>query len=167
MREYISEYIEKKVLKLEKEFDKVIQEIKSDLHGLETSVANIKDFTEKNISEMTSIPGSDEMGVKQRWHGVQIYFIRMSDTVKIGFSKSAVHRCNALQTANPYTLELLGYFNGQIHDENQIHEELDRYRIRGEWFEFNDDVKKFIKDIIKERKGHYLTKRIDAYESPK
>ena len=30
-----------------------------------------------------------------------------------------------------------------------------------------DKVKKFIKDIIKERKGHYLTKRIDAYESPK
>ena len=125
MREYTSEYIEKKVLKLEKEFNKVVREIQSDLHELETSVANIKDFTEKNISEMTSIPGSDEMGTKHKWYGVQIYFIRMSDTVKIGFSKSAALRCNALQTANPYTLELLGYFNGQIHDENQINEELD------------------------------------------
>ena len=158
MREYISEYIEKKVLKLEKEFDKVIQEIKSDLHGLETSVANIKDFTEKNISEMTSIPGSDEMGVKQRWHGVQIYFIRMSDTVKIGFSKSAVLRCRALQTANPYTLELLGYFNGHVHDEGQIHEDLSQFLIRGEWFEYNEEVQKYIKNILEERKGYNLTK---------
>ena len=166
-QKYISEYTEKKVLKLEKELYKFMDEVRSDLHGLEESVANIKDYTEKSITEITSIPESDEMAVNRKWHGIQIYFIRMSDTVKIGFSKSAALRCNSLQTANPYTLELLGYFNGHVHDEGHIHEDLSQFRIRGEWFEYNEEVQKYIKNIIKERKGYNLKERVDVYEQPK
>jgi hypothetical protein len=60
--------------------------------------------------------------------------------VKIGWAKDPVRRMAALQTANPWTLQILGVMAGTVLQEKALHRRLKHLRIRGEWFRREGDV---------------------------
>lgn len=73
-----------------------------------------------------------------------IYAIRQigSDFYKIGISKSPEARLQALQTANPNTLELVASFNvGKLASqlETGIHITFQKHRVSGEWFNLTEE----------------------------
>lgn len=65
-----------------------------------------------------------------------IYFIQMDriGPIKIGFTTDIKNRLLQLQTANPYPLNLLLYYPGEIEDEKEIHAGFREMRLEGEWF---------------------------------
>lgn len=78
-----------------------------------------------------------------------IYFIRVGQFIKVGYSADALERIRSLQTANPYPIETLAICEGDPGMEADIHRRLAKYRIRGEWFAHADQP---IQSIIHELK---------------
>jgi hypothetical protein len=77
-----------------------------------------------------------------------IYFIydSVNNVVKIGKSheESLYSRLASLQTGNVTKLDLLGVMTGYTEKEAELHLKFDEYRIRGEWFEYNEEIKNYI-----------------------
>lgn len=68
----------------------------------------------------------------------QVYLIQAGSTnlYKVGYtSKTPEERRAALQTGNPYPLEVVTAWQGSQEDERRLHSLLDPYRREGEWFE--------------------------------
>lgn len=63
-----------------------------------------------------------------------IYFIRVQNYIKIGYSRRPQTRIVTHQTSNPQAIEVLGIFPGDKSVEVSLHRELADYRVRGEWF---------------------------------
>ena len=66
-----------------------------------------------------------------------IYFIQSGENgpIKIGYTDNNIQdRLNQLQTANPYHLKLLWYYQGSLQDEKELHGKFEHEHIRGEWF---------------------------------
>jgi len=71
------------------------------------------------------------------------YFIQSGDFVKIGVSKDPKHRLVQLQTANPNKLRLI---HTTSIPEAELHIMFNKYREKGEWFLFSQDIKDFIEE---------------------
>jgi DNA-binding XRE family transcriptional regulator len=71
-----------------------------------------------------------------------VYFVRAGKDgpVKIGWSKDGAVRIKALQTAHHMRLELIRQLDGTIELEHRFHSYFASKRIRGEWFEFDDEM---------------------------
>lgn len=72
-----------------------------------------------------------------------VYFIQseVSGAVKVGFTKSSPwKRLSEIQVSTPDQLVLLGTKPGDEQVERDLHEQLQRHHIRGEWFEPHEDV---------------------------
>lgn len=78
-----------------------------------------------------------------------VYFIANDAAVKIGFSADPAGRLRDLQTASPYSLQLLGAVEGGKKHERAIHAALDEFRLRGEWFRLCPEVTGFVERAIK------------------
>lgn len=78
-----------------------------------------------------------------------IYFIKSGDNgpVKIGYAVNITDRMEQLQTANPEKLEVILSLPGTFHKEKEIHEQFKHNRLRGEWFEYSDDLKRYIDEV--------------------
>ena len=77
----------------------------------------------------------------------EIYFIQIQPPigpVKIGISKSVCNRLATLQTANPYSLELLYSYPGTNEDEQDLMQYWKDYSMKGEWFHPVDGIFNFI-----------------------
>lgn len=74
---------------------------------------------------------------------VKTYFIRCNDKVKIGRTQDVQRRLKALQTANPDTLTLLGYIEGDL--ERYLHNKFQKHHFRGEWYYLDQEIMDFIK----------------------
>jgi hypothetical protein len=74
-----------------------------------------------------------------------IYIISCDDikTCKIGFSKTPELRLQQLQTANPYKLEIVYVENGDSQKEKYYHSLFKDFKMEGEWFEYNDEIKNY------------------------
>ena len=78
-----------------------------------------------------------------------IYFITQGDEyVKIGYGVDPEARLSQLQVGNPERLKLLACFSGGQQEELCLHDFLKALRIRGEWFEFNEEVRRFIHVLV-------------------
>ena len=68
-----------------------------------------------------------------------LYIIQSDVTgmIKIGRSKNPEKRLKQLQTGNPNRLKLIATFKGQGWKEKLIHEDLKRWRKKGEWFSYD------------------------------
>jgi hypothetical protein len=66
----------------------------------------------------------------------EVYFIRCSRYVKIGYSADggAHGRMANMQTASPFELELLGVIPGDTETEGLLHQLFRIIHVRGEWF---------------------------------
>ena len=68
-----------------------------------------------------------------------LYIIQSDVTgmIKIGRSSNPQKRLKQLQTGNPNCLKLIASFKGEGWKEKLIHEELKRWRKKGEWFSYD------------------------------
>jgi len=78
-----------------------------------------------------------------------VYFIYASevDRIKIGYTNgvSVERRLADLSCASPCSLELYCLFSNVRQGlESAIHKRFKKYRIRGEWFDFDDSIKEFL-----------------------
>lgn len=80
----------------------------------------------------------------------RVYFIfnPARNAVKIGYTRSVDRRFRNLQTASPDKLELLGYIKGNRSAEAEFHERFAIHKSNGEWFEYVDEVKSAIADLL-------------------
>jgi hypothetical protein len=75
-----------------------------------------------------------------------VYFIRAGDAIKIGRTTNLAARFRALATASPVPLELLATVSGGRELEAQLHREWQHLHIRGEWFEADEELLRFIRE---------------------
>lgn len=87
----------------------------------------------------------------------KLYLIKhQAGPVKIGISKKPGERLRAVQICCPYQLELLGTISvpegvRTRTKENEIHNDLSKYNMRGEWFDLPDHIEeKLVNQIDKE-----------------
>jgi len=75
----------------------------------------------------------------------QLHIYLIADTqhnvCKIGISTNVEQRLNGLQTAYPYTLSIIGSFEGTVLDELAAHRKYSKHRLSGEWFALTDEIK--------------------------
>lgn len=81
-----------------------------------------------------------------------IYFVRAigSDHVKIGYTKDAAsmnRRLKALQTGQPWKLEILRTVDGDMWLESWYHQLFHRERMNGEWFNYCPAMRDAVPDI--------------------
>lgn len=92
-----------------------------------------------------------------------IYFMRkgLEGPIKIGYTSSlAETRMAQLQVGHHEQLYLLGTIIGTISDEYSLHKELERYSIRGEWFEPALELLIVIADAIENKKEWYYFRQV-------
>lgn len=71
-----------------------------------------------------------------------IYFVRLGDLVKIGFTTNMARR----MTVIPHE-EILGAKSGTMEDERRCHAAFKHLRVKGEWFRAAPDLLAFIADV--------------------
>lgn len=74
-----------------------------------------------------------------------IYFIRCNQYVKIGFcERDPIRRLEKLQIGNPSRLRLVAVKEGSRQDEGDLHCKFHKERVRGEWFNLSERIRKLI-----------------------
>lgn len=93
-------------------------------------------------------PESTDAPVKTK-QGQRVYFIasKKSGLVKIGKSIDPEARFASIQTMSPDELSLLGSFPEGDITESSLHQKFSHLRRHGEWFEFGDEIRKFIQAL--------------------
>lgn len=91
-----------------------------------------------NSNELSEVLDRIKLSInpKQEWDGRHIYLVRCNEFVKIGIATNIRERLCEMQVGNPYKLELIKYWPSPnaVVEEEEIHQLLDQYRVRGEWF---------------------------------
>lgn len=79
-----------------------------------------------------------------------VYFIQSGDDgpIKIGYTTSINTRLPTLQTAHPWVLHVIGTVPGSVLDEARAHNALAEYRMIGEWFRPEAEVRTRIREWI-------------------
>jgi hypothetical protein len=93
-------------------------------------------------------------------HAGFVYFLTDGSAIKVGFAVNVQRRLYNLQSGNPNTLRLLGYFPGTPADEDAIHRRLGAHHILGDWFAIHDDVFDALRKI--EQHAEYVEGDSDA-----
>ena len=88
-----------------------------------------------------------------------------TEAVKVGWALDPVARMFTLQTGQAADLTLIAVLPGTIHLESDLHRRLQRYRIRGEWFE-RKHVLKLLNPIIETRGIRLMEDAADSRNSP-
>ncbi len=104
-----------------------------------------------------------------------VYFILDStlQIVKVGISPNPSHRLGVtLHNRHPYPHYLLGKCKNRITDdgimlETRIHQDLKQHRVPGtlpqgqarEWFYWNEEVKKYFKNLLKKEDGIFISSK--------
>lgn len=76
----------------------------------------------------------------------KVYLIKCSATkaLKIGWTEDPVEkRMQTINHGNPYPLEIVTFFSGTKRDEKAAHKLFHKHHLRGEWFQFSDDIVKY------------------------
>ena len=77
----------------------------------------------------------------------RIYFVEAhgANVVKIGYSEDVKSRIKALSQGSPHKLILLGTMEGNMQDEERLHQAFESQHVRGEWFKLSPQIKDFIR----------------------
>lgn len=78
---------------------------------------------------------------------MSVYFLKARDLIKIGFSDNVRARVAAQIAANPFGCAFIGYMPGGRDLERHLHQKFADHRVRGEWFNENDGLTRFIADM--------------------
>ena len=79
-----------------------------------------------------------------------VYFIQAGEggPIKIGVTHNIKARLDGLQTANPFKLKVLAYFQCHATVEKELHLAFFDIRLEGEWFEPREDLITFIERSV-------------------
>ena len=83
-----------------------------------------------------------------------VYIIRLGMYIKIGIARNVRQRISAIQIGSPYEIVLLRCWQtmNAREEEKWLHNRLDQYHHRGEWFRLPDHV---LRGIIKASSGRF------------
>lgn len=74
-----------------------------------------------------------------------IYFLQAeSGPVKIGIARSPKDRLRQVQTHTHEEVRLIGVMPGNFKIERELHKRFRAFHIRGEWFNFSEEIQKLI-----------------------
>jgi hypothetical protein len=113
------------------------------------SVANVDDDrkTRRKLAEQRAyriMLGVEKPAPTNYGH---IYYVAANDRVKIGFAKNVKKRLAALSTTSPVPLVLLASHRGSQKKEREIHRLFAEYRLTGEWFRLDGELKEHIQTL--------------------
>ena len=80
----------------------------------------------------------------------KIYFITDTKNIKIGFTSGDVKkRLQQLNTGSPFNLYILGWIEGDLQKEKELHKKFANLRLKqnGEWFEAHMDLINYINEV--------------------
>jgi len=78
----------------------------------------------------------------------KIYFLLAGEHVKIGFTIQKLEgRIAQLQLGNPHELKLLGWIEGTILQETEMHDRFRHLQVRSEWFLAHQELLSFAASI--------------------
>lgn len=72
-----------------------------------------------------------------------VYFIRSGQSVKIGFSRDVKKRLQQLKTGAAHKVSILAAVPGTMDTEAYFHRMFAEYRMSGEWFRYEGELKRF------------------------
>lgn len=78
---------------------------------------------------------------QRRKRGGFVYFLRVGDTVKIGFSGDPLTRFNDLRTGLAKPITSIVMVHGDYHDERRLHHRFASVRLEGEWFRYTEAIR--------------------------
>lgn len=78
-----------------------------------------------------------------------VYFMRMGNSVKIGFSTDVGKRLKAIQTACPLPAKVIKIIPGSDQTERYFHHHFAAYRQSGEWFHLDGELAAFLAVTIR------------------
>jgi len=81
-----------------------------------------------------------------------IYFIQEGNygNVKIGHTDRDVYeRIKEFETGNSSELKLIIQIYGDKNLEKELHYKFEKYRVKGEWFEYSSEIKEYIVNLLK------------------
>ena len=82
---------------------------------------------------------------------MSIYFIVARGRIKIGTTRGDVQkRINAIGKMNPHPLKLYAAIEGGHQLERAIHQHFSRFRVNGEWFSFDPELRRDIDILVAE-----------------
>jgi hypothetical protein len=79
-----------------------------------------------------------------------VYLISDGTFTKVGYSTNPHARVKQLQTAHPNPLKIVALFEAERDMEVLLHEELEAYHVRGEWYRLDEDAHTRIHRIMEE-----------------
>lgn len=82
-----------------------------------------------------------------------VYFLRMGDAVKIGFSGSLGQRIKTIQTACPRPTEILCIIPGNYGTERYFHAHFAAHKLQGEWFRLDGQLAAFLANATTPTEG--------------
>lgn len=94
--------------------------------------------------------------------------------IKIGFTDDIKSRVQQCQVGNPYLIRTLGTMFGFVKEERELHVRFCSSYLRGEWFNYSDELRDYIKENavgglwgkkIKKVKEPKLTKRQQLFRN--
>jgi hypothetical protein len=107
--------------------------------------------TPENIAVLADLKREMERESERRMRAPKVrgyvYFIGGGDWVKIGFAKNISRRLEALRTTCPFPLAVLASFPGSEKRERELHNRFSGYRLSGEWFRFEGELKAFVETL--------------------
>lgn len=133
--------------------------------GKRISVSSIKnreliDLYQKTFGDLQNYSDNKKYKSKQKHHKEEINKKRIKEgddktyvyifgnleysICKIGFSVNPYERINGVQTGCPYKLKVLATFEATQKEERLLHKKYDKYRLEGEWFKIEGELKKAI-----------------------
>lgn len=77
-----------------------------------------------------------------------IYFAETADRIKIGIAQDVNARLRALQAGAAQPLNLIGSIKGNLRREQEIHNAIKQYRIKGEWYRDCPEVRATIQNCF-------------------
>lgn len=84
-----------------------------------------------------------------------VYFVEATavNKVKIGTSVDPGERVRKIRTASPVDVELIYKFRGGAEEEKALHNKFAKFKLDNEWFEFSEEIREFIAQDKKRRRG--------------
>lgn len=80
----------------------------------------------------------------------KVYFLTDTKNVKIGFTSGDVQkRLKQLSTGSPFKLYVLGWIEGDLQKEKELHTKFANLKLKknGEWFQANQDLIDYINEV--------------------
>ena len=80
-----------------------------------------------------------------------VIYNHTNSCIKVGYTNNLTQRFSNIQNGNSEKLSVILTFQGGLSTEKALHSKLRRYRIRGEWFAYNNEVLFILKKFLDEQ----------------